>query len=146
MKPIRNFTCEVCGKVVDRPPSQTGRGKTYCSITCLGKDRRDQVIATCSNCGILFSKIPSSFRGQLNLFCSKSCETTFRRKKTLLAPLEFKKRAARRAVRDAIAKGLLKRGRCSICGEFRAEAHHKDYDKPLEVSWYCYYCHKSFAP
>lgn len=36
----------------------------------------------------------------------------------------------------AIKKGILKRLPCEICGEF-GEAHHEDYNKPLEVRWLC---------
>lgn len=46
------------------------------------------------------------------------------------------KTAARHAVNNAIRDGRLKRGRCEVCGK-RAEAHHVDYSKPLEVRWLC---------
>lgn len=43
---------------------------------------------------------------------------------------------ARDKVHQAIAKGLLKREGCEICGA-TAEAHHDDYSKPLDVRWLC---------
>jgi hypothetical protein len=34
------------------------------------------------------------------------------------------------------------RHRCKYCGSSRnVDAHHEDYDKPLEVTWLCRSCH-----
>jgi hypothetical protein len=35
------------------------------------------------------------------------------------------------------AARVLSRQPCSICGAERAEAHHPDYSKPLDVVWLC---------
>lgn len=54
--------------------------------------------------------------------------------------LKFK---ARQDVNNAIAKGLLlKPMYCSDCDKYdRIEAHHEDYNKPLEIIWLCKKCH-----
>jgi len=44
---------------------------------------------------------------------------------------------ARRAVRDAVRKGILKRTPCIQCGKKRVNGHHHDYSKPLSVIWLC---------
>src|SRR5262245_1452058 len=44
---------------------------------------------------------------------------------------------AHAAVRKAIKEGRLVREPCSICGAVEVEAHHWDYDQPLEVQWLC---------
>lgn len=41
------------------------------------------------------------------------------------------------AVNNAIRDGRLKREKCFVCGKEKAEAHHDDYSKPLEVRWLC---------
>jgi len=47
---------------------------------------------------------------------------------------------ARRALRDAIKRGKITRGKCH-CGEV-GQGHHEDYNKPLEVIWLCDNHHK----
>ena len=48
---------------------------------------------------------------------------------------------ARRLVREAIKRGDIVRKPCVKCGEKKAQAHHDDYSKPLEVRWLCSLCH-----
>jgi hypothetical protein len=47
------------------------------------------------------------------------------------------KRKAHLAVQCAKARGLIKQKPCEICGIQKSEAHHPDYNKPLEVIWLC---------
>lgn len=49
---------------------------------------------------------------------------------------------ARTAVKTALARGQLQRLPCEVCGGTKAEAHHDDYSKPLEVRWLCRRHHK----
>ena len=41
------------------------------------------------------------------------------------------------AVYWAVSKGKLKRLPCEVCGLEKSEAHHDDYEKPLDVRWLC---------
>ena len=52
------------------------------------------------------------------------------------------KKKATSAVNNAIRDGRLVRGPCEKCGAAKAEAHHDDYSKPLEVRWLCDAHHK----
>lgn len=36
-----------------------------------------------------------------------------------------------------IKRGKIKKIPCAVCGQRRVEAHHADYNKPLEVVWLC---------
>lgn len=47
------------------------------------------------------------------------------------------KRAAHHTVNNAIRDGRLTRQPCEVCGAKRAQAHHDDYSKPLDVRWLC---------
>ena len=53
-----------------------------------------------------------------------------------------KRVAARQIVRMAIVGGILTKKPCERCGALEVEAHHEDYDKPLEVNWLCPPDHK----
>lgn len=37
----------------------------------------------------------------------------------------------------AIARGVLVRHACVVCGNKKSHAHHESYDRPLDVVWYC---------
>jgi hypothetical protein len=51
------------------------------------------------------------------------------------------RRTAQNKVAAAIKQGKLKALPCFVCGE-KAEAHHPDYDQPLDVVWLCPSHHK----
>jgi ribosomal protein S27AE len=40
-----------------------------------------------------------------------------------------------------LRRGKIQREPCKRCGAEKAEMHHHDYDKPLEVEWLCRRCH-----
>ncbi len=44
-------------------------------------------------------------------------------------------------VAAAKRKGIITQQPCATCGDLNSQAHHKDYSKPLEVSWLCPQCH-----
>lgn len=48
---------------------------------------------------------------------------------------------ARSRVFYAIKSGKLERKPCRVCGE-KAQAHHEDYSKPLDVDWLCFKHHR----
>jgi hypothetical protein len=54
------------------------------------------------------------------------------------------KTASRRFFRTAVESGIIIRPeKCSRCFiECKAEGHHHDYTKPLEVIWLCHSCHR----
>jgi len=55
-----------------------------------------------------------------------------------LYPLKYK---ARLKVANALRDGKIQKQPCQMCGSQYAQAHHDDYNKPLDVTWLCYGCH-----
>lgn len=45
---------------------------------------------------------------------------------------------------NAIRDGRLQKELCVFCGTDKAQAHHRDYSKPLEITWLCVKCHHRF--
>lgn len=48
---------------------------------------------------------------------------------------------AQGVVGKAIARNKIKRMPCEVCGKENAEAHHDDYNKPLNIKWLCKFHH-----
>jgi hypothetical protein len=44
---------------------------------------------------------------------------------------------ARSTLNNAVAIGHIERKPCGVCGDVSVEAHHHDYNKPLDVTWLC---------
>lgn len=51
------------------------------------------------------------------------------------------KHRAHLLVQYALRDGEISRQPCEVCGIEKAEAHHDDYNKPLEVRWLCHKHH-----
>lgn len=51
---------------------------------------------------------------------------------------------ARAIVQKALKLGELRREQCEICGNTKVEAHHDDYNKPLDIRWLCTKHHKEW--
>lgn len=61
------------------------------------------------------------------------------RKTHPLSPEQHRRDSARSYAGVYLKRGKLKREPCQECGA-RAEMHHEDYDRPLEVTWLCREC------
>lgn len=107
----------------------------------------------CDYCGVDSETRPSHFARKKRHFCSAKCYSNFRKELLPkeeqhayrgggLPEVEKKRRAkARSDTNHAIRDGKLTKESCGICGREDSQAHHRDYDKPLEVEWLCVKCH-----
>lgn|SRR5215471_5228974 len=113
----------------------------------------------CTKCGTEFEPTPSllSRRWYRCLDCRRPVmdrhrvkpkpETLARRTARYAAdPIQRLKQLARAKVRAEINAGRLMPKPCSKCNAAKADAHHIDYSKPLEVDWLCRSCHRQAHP
>jgi hypothetical protein len=61
--------------------------------------------------------------------------------KAAWAERNTEKRAAHYKVSNAVRDKRLFKKPCEKCGKPKAQAHHDDYSKPLDVRWLCTECH-----
>lgn len=83
-------------------------------------------------------KIYEHLRNQTEERKMAACEK--QRKHRANNPEKYK---ARTAVGNALRDGKLKKKPCQYCNsEEKVQAHHKDYNKPFDVVWVCFKCHR----
>lgn len=110
--------------------------------------------AKCDYCEKEFHTKKSSFNKSKRHFCCMECYSKYRSEKmpkeeqpaygSGLPEKEREKRIKARTIfHHYMRDNNLERQPCEICGEI-AEAHHDDYDKPLEVRWLCTKHHKEW--
>ena len=98
----------------------------------------------CSKCGAGHSR----FRGRLTArpasYCA-ACHAEFMRltrpKYSELTAEEKRKANCRAHARTAQRRGQIQPKPCEVCGTEKAQKHHEDYSKALEVRWLCAACH-----
>ena len=95
---------------------------------------------TCSKCeGTMEDNRAGKYR-----YC-KSCHNSYarenRKKHSELTSEQKLKANCRSYLNVYIKRGILVKQPCSVCGDPKVEGHHKDYNKPLEVVWFCRACH-----
>lgn len=54
------------------------------------------------------------------------------------------KQQARGKLRTAILNGSVIKAPCIVCGNDKSEAHHHDYNQPLDVAWLCKKHHRAY--
>lgn len=60
-----------------------------------------------------------------------------------LRPSVRKKDNARSLLDAAVRRKEISITPCDVCGDDEVQAHHNDYDKPLEIRWLCRLHHKA---
>ena len=60
-----------------------------------------------------------------------------RRNKRLTDPAYRRKDRARDILIKAVRNGTVTRKPCEVCGTMPVDAHHDNYDEPLDVRWFC---------
>jgi len=107
----------------------------------------------CDMCGNISYDKPSHYNRKKRHFCSMNCYSEFRKTRlpkeeqhrygTGFSKNEQAKRVKCRSITNkAIRSKKLIRKPCEICGSLNSEAHHSNYDEPLNVNWLCFEHHR----
>lgn len=102
---------------------------------------RERATATCPKCKREFEgRFSAEGRLIMCLACHAACMRAFRQRTPLTAEQRLKDNV-RSYANVYLRRGMLRRLPCAECGDDRAQMHHHDYAKPLEVEWLCRPCH-----
>lgn len=140
--------CKPCQRTYDkarannpnRVSARAEYAKTEAGIAAQDKARKKYAE---NNTGkIAESKMKYKNENQEKIVISKKKYYQNNKDKILAAGAEYKiknpkKRKAHTIVGNSIRDGHLFRESCSICHDSDAQAHHDDYDKPLNIRWLC---------
>lgn len=107
----------------------------------------------CEACQVEVWETRSNYELTKHHFCSRKCYWAFKNSNykkeehpkfgTGVGPEERERRNKVRVLTNtAIKIGKLIRQPCEKCGDPASQAHHDDYDKPLEVRWLCFMHHR----
>ena len=97
----------------------------------------------------------SAFAKRKRHFCCRDCYSKYRAE---LLPKEeqhaygtgysqeerAKRKKAREIFNHYVRDKHIKKQPCEMCGNENVEAHHDDYNRPLEVRWLCFNCHRKW--
>ena len=109
----------------------------------------------CDYCGNEYHTKKSHYEIRKRHFCSRECYSKYRSE---ILPKEeqnaygtgysqeerSKRKKARSILNHYLRDNHIDRKPCEVCGNSKTEAHHDDYDKPLEVRWLCFKCHRRY--
>lgn len=120
IRPKSMKICKKCGAL-----KELYGGKIQCRLCCLKWQR-------------LYYRAPkrlASYREYFRIYMKtrRANDPIFREKHRIRSKVEFE-----------IKRGRLIRGLCEVCNSRDVEAHHDDYNKPLEVRWFCKEHHKQY--
>jgi hypothetical protein len=121
----------------------------------ISKANDGNFFAVCDYCGTEYHTRKSAFNKTKRHFCSRECYTKYRTEilpkeehnrygKGLSQEEKNKRKKAREIFNHYVRDKHIEKQPCEVCGKAEAEAHHDNYDKPLEVRWLCFECHRKW--
>lgn len=119
----------------------------------ISKANNGNFYETCDYCGNKYHAKKSHHNRSKRHFCSRQCYSKYRAEIMSKEeqnsygtgfPIEERKRRkdARTKLNHYLRDKHIKRKPCEVCGNPKTEAHHDDYEKPFEIRWLCFKCHR----
>jgi hypothetical protein len=104
--------------------------------------RSPRVDLTCMYCGTAYQRRIDEAQSR-DTFCSVPCHLESLKRRRMADDEHRRRVKARERLNVAVAGGhVVKPSNCPSCGSTkRLDAHHEDYDLPLDVHWRCRPCH-----
>jgi len=161
--------CDYCGKTYYTHKSAYQKQKRhFCSRMCYSKHRSERltveeqnafhgnsILTICNYCGKEYYTYKSAYEKRERHFCSRTCYAKYRSEQLPHEEqnaygrghsLEERKRRkkARHTLNHHLRDKHIERHPCEFCGAPNGEAHHDNYDNPLEVRWLCRKCHRKW--
>ena len=128
-----------------------GRSRNNLGTECMPSKR--SIERVCEACSTKFMAVSYEVQRGYGRFCSRDCQRSTQAKLNIqvrpqgIGPKERKRRwqesrgpkvvFAHHQVDKAKRSGELVPQPCEKCGKLKVDAHHDDYDKPLDVRWLC---------
>ena len=123
--------------------------------TKISKANDGNFFAKCDYCGEEYHTKKSAFLRTKRHFCCRDCYSRYRAE---LLPKEeqhaygtgyshserAKRKKAREIFNHYVRDKHIEKQPCEVCGNNEVEAHHDNYDKPLNVRWLCFKCHRKW--
>lgn len=112
-----------------------------CSDFQLRAASKDGLSAKCRDCAKEYDRkramLPHRVKAREQYQKTEAGREALARARKKFIECNPKKRAAQIAVGNALRDGKINSSPCEVCGNPKAQAHHDDYNKPLEVRWLC---------
>lgn len=118
--------CKVCGVI--RPLEEFPHSRFF-----QGKEYKRNLCKTCYSDYMSAREVKAN-RSQTRYLKHKEAIAEYSKK---YKGTHTQEDITRRKTNLAIKKGILKRKPCSVCDNIKSDAHHFDYNRPLEVIWLC---------
>ena len=121
----------------------------------ISKANNGNFFAKCDYCMKEYHTKKSAFERSKRHFCSRRCYAKYCAEilpkeehnaygKGYSLEEKNKRKKAREIFNHYVRDKHIEKQPCEKCGNKKTEAHHDDYDKPLEVRWLCFKCHRQW--
>lgn len=120
------------------------------------KGYNSAVKSKCDYCQNIFWESKNSYNKNKRHFCNMKCYSSFCKEFLTKEEhnrygtgesleIKIKKMKCRSTFNHYLRDKSIKRKPCIVCGNPKSEGHHKDYNKPKDVIWFCFKHHRAIS-